>query len=213
VDRLVLENYASLADKEGSAGIPTLIFNDNLNAGNLTIYYADAVSSATVNGGPLLEVSYLLNGLNNGHLVWVPEYTGYFSATNMVYPDGTTNRLNLGLATGGGSSQLDSNGNGIPNAGDSDPLFARSQMNFQNLGVINGSNELIWDSPPGATNFVLLCSSNFMSWNAITIVTNSPIVPPPGGWPVTNIVYEPTNAACGSYRVKIIQDNSVLYGQ
>jgi hypothetical protein len=213
VDRLVLQNYASLADKEGSAGIPTLVFNSNPNAGNLTIYYADAVSSATVNGGPLLEVSYLLNGLNGGHLVWVPEYTGYFSATNMVYPDGSTNRLNVGLATGGGSSQLDSNGNGTPNASDSDPLFVRGQMNFQNLGVINGSNELVWNSPPGSTNFVLSCTSNFMSWNPITIVTNSSVVPPPGGWPITNVVYEPTNAASGSYRVKIIQDNSVLYGQ
>lgn len=208
VDRLVLQNYASLADREGSGGIPTLVFNSNVGAGNLTIYYADAVSSSTVYGGSLVDVSYILNGLNGGHLVWVPEYTGYFSATNVIYPDGSTNRLNIGLVT---SPFLDSNGSGTPNVSDPDPIFVRSQVNFQDLGNVNGSNELIWNSPPGATNYLLNCTSNFSNWNIVPVLTNSAVVPPPGGWPITNVLYVPTNSS--SYRIKIIQDNAILFGQ
>lgn len=212
VDRLVLENYAGLAypNWQGLGGVPTLNFNNNPNAGKLTIYYADAVSSSTLTGGPLQDVSYILNGLNGGHLVWVPQYTGYFSSTNMVYPNGTTNLLNIGLAT---SPFLDSNGNGTPNASDPDPVFARSQLNFQNLGVVNGSNELVWDSPPGATNYLLYCTTNFANWSIMPVLTNSSTVPPPGGWPITNLLYVQTNANSGSYRIKVIQDNSILYGQ
>jgi hypothetical protein len=212
VDRLVLENYASLADQEGSEGIPTLQFNSNPNAGNLTIYYADAVSSSTVNGGPLLDVSSILNGLNNGHLVWVPQYIGYFSGTNVMYPDGSVVRLNTGVFTGGGNGQMSSNGSGVPNANQQAPVFVASQIDFQEFHIAN-SNELTWHSPPGATNFLLYCTTNWANWNVAAVVTNSPIVPPPAGWPVTNVIYEPTNGHTASYRIKINQDNSILYGQ
>jgi hypothetical protein len=211
VDRLVLENYASLAAREGSAGIPTLAFNNNPNGGGLTIYYADAISTATVTGGPFSDISYLLNGLNGGHLVWVPEYTGYFSGTNVMYPSGSIVRLNTGLAVGGGNARLDSNGDGTPNAGDSTPVFVGSQIDFQEVSVGN-SNKLTWHSPPGSTNFVI-CTTNLVSWNVAAAVTNAPTVPPPSGWPITNVVYQPLATSNCWYRVKIIQNNSILYGQ
>ncbi|HEV2320567.1 MAG TPA: hypothetical protein VGV18_12500 [Verrucomicrobiae bacterium] len=211
VDRLVLENYASLADKEGSAGIPTLIFNTNNNAGNLTIYYADAISTATVNGGPFSDVSYLLNGLNGGHLVWVPTYTGYFSGTNVMYPSGAVVQLNAGLVSGGGNARLDSNGDGTPNGSDATPVFVGSQIDFQEVSV-GSSNKLTWHSPPGSTNYII-CSTNLLGWNVAAAVTNAPTVPPPSGWPITNVVYEPLTASNCWYRVKIIQNNSILYGE
>jgi hypothetical protein len=206
VDRLILENYASLADREGSAGIPTLLFNNNL-----TIYYADAVSSQTVNGGPLQDVSSILNGLNGGHLVWVPQYIGYFSGTNVAYPDGSVVDLNIGVFTGGDNTRLSSNGTGIPNSSQSAPVFVGSQIDFQEFRAGN-SNELTWHSPPGSTNFVMYCTTNWANWNIAAIVTNSPVVPPPAGWPVTNVVYQPTNANSASFKIKIDQDNSILYG-
>ncbi len=59
VDRLILLDYASYANGLGNRNIPTLLFNTNL-----VIYYADAVASSTVTGGPLMEVSFQLNGSN-----------------------------------------------------------------------------------------------------------------------------------------------------
>jgi hypothetical protein len=47
----------------------------------------------------------------------------------------------------------------------------------------------------------------------VPVLTNSAVVPPPGGWPITNILYEATNANSANYRLKIIQDNAILYGQ
>lgn len=217
VDRLVLENFAGLAypNWQGVGGPPTLIFNSNTNAGQLTIYYADALSSETTSGGPLQDVSSILNGLNNGHLVWVPSYMGYFSSTNVPYPDGSIIRLNSGVASGGGNARMDSNGDGTPNSGESDPLFVANQIDFQEIRVGN-SNKLTWHSPPGATNFVMYCTTNWANWTVATVVTNSPAVPPPAGWPITNVIYEPLTARMGTncwYRVKIDQNNSILYGQ
>ena len=45
------------------------------------------------------------------------------------------------------------------------------------------------------------------------ILTNSAIVPPPAGWPITNVFYVRTNANSANYRVKVDQDNAILYGQ
>jgi hypothetical protein len=211
VDRLVLQNYASLAAREGSAGIPTLLFNNNNNGGSLTIYYADALSSEFVDGGPLLDVSSILNGLNNGHLVWVPEYVGFFSGTNIENPDGTITRQNIGVVTGGGNARMDSNGNGIPNSGDPNPVFLANQIDFQEIHVGN-SNRLTWHSPPGSTNFVLN-TTNFVNWNVAATVINPATVPPPAGWPITNVVYQPFSTNSSWYRVRINQNNSILYGQ
>src|SRR5262249_15121311 len=58
--------------------------------------------------------------VNDGRFIWVSNYnTGFFSSTNLVYADGSTNRLNTALVT---SCDIDSNGNGIPNCQDPSPV-------------------------------------------------------------------------------------------
>ncbi|MEY2427331.1 MAG: hypothetical protein QOJ40_216 [Verrucomicrobiota bacterium] len=80
---------------------------------NMKVYYGQAVS-----GG--LDVSEKLNGKNDGRFCWVSDYNcGFFSSTNMIYPDGSTNRVNTALAQ---SCDIDSNTNGIPNCSDPAPI-------------------------------------------------------------------------------------------
>ena len=205
VDRLVLSNYMSLAWSEGT----TLITNLGIN-NNFTIYYADAVSSSTVNGGPLEDVSYIINGFNNGHLQWVPQYVGYFSSTNMGY-SGSVNRLNIGLVS---DPYLDSNGSGIPNTESSDPVFVGSQIAFKQVRVSNSLEKLTWNSVPGATNYVLYATTNWANWN---VYTNFVSPSSSATWPITNIIDVPIplnrNSSNCWLRVRIDQDNSVLYGQ
>lgn len=201
VDRLVLNNYAGLANVNGADVIPAFNFN------NVVIYYGDAQSSSTVNGGPLIESSYELNEANGGHFRWVPQYTGFFSSTNLVYQNGTTNTLNIGLVT---SPFLDSNGNGIPNSADQNPFFVSSQINFNSL-MTNGMDELTWDSIPSSTNTVYL-STNMASWNVVTNFVSPSPVPPVGGWPITNILFEPLVGPMSFYRVAVTPNSVDAYG-
>jgi hypothetical protein len=87
---------------------------------NFTIYYGDAI----INGGSIAEKlngGYGLADTNGGRFFWVSNYsTGFFSSTNMSYSDGSgTNRLNRALVT---SCDIDSNGNGLPNCMDGNPV-------------------------------------------------------------------------------------------
>jgi hypothetical protein len=188
VDQLVLEDYASLADKQGNAGIPTLQFNTNANAGNLTIYYADAIATETVNGGPFQDVSYILNGLNGGHLVWVPQYKGFFSSN--------TNGLNIGLVQ------------------NSQSAVVASRVNFK-LAAINApqkSVRLTWESFPGATNAVYY-STNLLQadWLLLTNFVSPTNLPPVGVWPISDVVLEPYNSSVQKsyYRVIVTPGSSL----
>ena len=99
-------------------------FDSSGNLANLSfdpgmkIYYAQLI----ING---ISWAEKLNHRNGGGLNWVSSYAGAFSSTNMVYPDGTTNLLNLALVQ---SCDLDSNGNGIPNCLDPAPVFVQSEV-------------------------------------------------------------------------------------
>src|ERR1041385_5568065 len=80
---------------------------------NMKIYFA----MATAGGVP---ASSKLDGANGGRFCWVKDYNcGFFSSTNIVYPDGSTNRVNTALAQ---DCNIDSNGNGIPNCSDPAPI-------------------------------------------------------------------------------------------
>lgn len=198
VDRLVLEDYASYTNGLGTHAIPTLQFN------NLVIYYADAIASGE-------DVSFQLNNSNGGHLRWVPQFMGIFSATNVVYGNGTTNKLNAGLVL---SPTLDSNGSGTPNVDKSNPIFVPSELNFQCL-VANSKEKIIWDSIPSATNTVFF-ATNILSpnWIVVTNFVSPPNVPPVGGWPITNVLVEPLNSGQhGFYRVRVNPNSATLYGQ
>jgi len=197
VDHLVLDGYASYLYHSSTNSIPALAFNTNL-----VIYYADATAAGVG------DVSFLLNGFNGNHLQWVPTYTGYFSSTNIVYPNGSTNALNSGLVN---SPFLDSNANGTPNSSDPTPLFVPSQMNFMSYMTNNPANTMVisWDTIPLATNFVYY-STNMVNWQLLTnayLMTNPFVTPEPAPGTITNLmVLDPIAPPMRCYRVVVYPD-------
>jgi len=159
VDYLELRDQATNRDASGSNFTALAI------APNMVIYYAQAV----IDG---LSIAEKMNHKNGDHLRWVPQYAGYFSSTNIVYPDGTTNTFNAALAQ---SQDIDSNGNGIPNGSDPTPFFVSSQVNFT-LTLTNRppwSVRLQWATIPLATNYICY-QTNLLSptWLPLTNFNN-----------------------------------------
>ena len=138
---------------------------------NMKIYYGQALGNG-------VSIAERLNGKNNGRFVWVSNYnTGFFSSTNVVYPDGTTNQLNAALVA---SCDLDSNTNGIPNCLDPAPIYIPPVLSPANLALaVNYSTQ------PGPAAVV--------SWNAFPLTTNALLAAPSftsTNWQVvTNFVY------------------------
>ena len=102
-----------------------------------------------------------MNDHNNGHLRWVATYAGYYSGTNIVYPDGTTNGpFNTALAQ---SSDIDSDGDGIVNGSDPTPFFVSTNFNFTvtftNLPPL--SVRVQWTTIPLATNYIYYATNCF----------------------------------------------------
>ncbi len=215
VDDIEFVNQATNRDTHGDPIALT-------NTANLVIYYAQAL----FNG---VSVAELLDHENNNHLRWVPEYVGHYSSEELFY-NGTTNFVNAALAN---SPDIDSNGNGIPNAYDPSPFFISSQVNlaatFVNLPP--ASLELTWQTIPEATN-VVQYTTNLLSpnWTDLTnfntyyygsgvaapaVFANNGFVSPqayPG--PVTNVwVYDAvTNSVQRYYRVLVNPNTTLLYG-
>jgi hypothetical protein len=160
VDCLQLLNYASYTNRQGVTNLPALTFNTNL-----VIYYAQALT------GDGISVAEAINHFNGNHLRWVPAHVGNFSYTNMIYPDGSTNTVNAALAQ---ASDIDSDGDGIPNGSDPTPFFVQSQLNF-NITLTNlppKSVQLQWTTVPYATNYVFY-KTNLLSpsWLPLTTFT------------------------------------------
>jgi len=106
VDLLELRGAAAQRDANGDfAGLGI--------ASNMKIYYADARI-----GG--ISVAEKMNGKNGGRLCWVSAYAGFNTSTNLIYPDGTTNAVNIALAQ---SCNLDSDGDGLVNCSDPTPIL------------------------------------------------------------------------------------------
>jgi hypothetical protein len=106
VDYLELRNFTTNIDFSGNfAGVQV--------DPNMTIYFAQAV----MNGASVAE---RLSGANGGRFCWVSNYAGIYSATNIVYSDGTTNALNAALVQ---SRNLDSDCDTLPNSVDPEPIF------------------------------------------------------------------------------------------
>ena len=187
VDDLELRDWATNRDSGGNL--------TSLNiSNNLVIYYAQA----RING---LSVAQKLNGKNGGHLQWVPTYAGYFSSTNLVYSDGSTNAVNAALA---GSASIDSNGNGIPNSMDSSPIPTQaflSSLSWLHTQVVftnaNAQAVISWNSIPAATNYVTYSTNliNWVNWTNFISATNYP----PAAWPVTNSVVVPISGSSVVY--------------
>jgi hypothetical protein len=207
VDRLVLAGYASYLYHSSSNSIPSLGFNNNL-----IIYYADAIDTQI--GG---DVSFQLNGFNGGHLIWVPSYIGYFSGTNILYPNGTTNTFNAGLVD---STVYDSDAAGtivngktnyVVNSENPTPFFVSSEMAFAASRTNHPANAVAisWNTIPHATNFVYY-STNLLSWQILTnsyLLTNPFVTPAPYPGPTTNImVLDPVGGQERFYKVIVNPD-------
>ena len=79
----------------------------------MKVYYAQAYA-----GG--VSVAEKIDGYEGGRLIWVKDYNcGFFSSTNVVFPDGSTNRVNAALAM---SCNIDSDGDGQVNCVDPSPI-------------------------------------------------------------------------------------------
>jgi hypothetical protein len=187
VDYLEFRNF--LTNFDGSGDLANLSFGSGMK-----IYYAQLI----INGVSFAEK---LNHKNGGGLNWVAAYAGAFSSTNMVYPDGTTNRLNLALVQ---SCDLDSNGNGIANCQDPAPVFVPSEMNltavFTNTSSTTVSSNAVvlsWNSIPFATNSVFFEPSvTATNWQLLTNFVTGPA----GG---RQRVVDPVGASGKFYRVRV----------
>jgi hypothetical protein len=182
VDYLEFRDY--MTNFDGSGNLANLQF-----APGMKIYYAQLI----INGVSWAEK---LNHKNDGGLNWVPTYAGQFSCTNMVYPDGTTNKLNLALVQ---SCDMDSNFNNIANCQDPAPVFVPSQVSFT-ASMANPPQRAVvlsWNSVPFSTN-TLFFKPSFTATNW-QVLTNFVLGPVGGRRYVTNSV-----AASGRvYRVAV----------
>jgi hypothetical protein len=133
----------------------------------MKVYFAQAV----MNG---ISVAEKLNRKNGGRLLWVSGYAGQFSSTNLVYPDGTTNRVNAALAQ---SRNLDSDNDGIVNSDDSSPIFVPNQFQFT-LTLTNRPPRLAllsWQSIANATNALYAKASLAGNWQLVTNFVLGPV--------------------------------------
>jgi hypothetical protein len=181
VDYLEFRDYMTNFDRSGNLA--------NLNiAPGIKIYYAQLI----INGVSLAEK---LNGKNGGGLNWVSGYAGTFSSTNMVYPDGTTNRLNAALVQ---SCEIDSNGNGIPNCTDPAPVPVASVMGLTASLAQKTNVVLSWTGVPFMRNYLEYKTSlKATTWQPLTNF----FVPGPGSSQLN--VIEPAGASSRCYRVRI----------
>lgn len=107
VDYLEFDNYATNRDIGGTNFVQVSI------APGMKIYFGQATASG-------VSIAEKLDGANGGRFVWVRDYNcGFYSSTNLVYPDGSTNRVNTALAT---SCNIDSDNDGIVNCADLSPV-------------------------------------------------------------------------------------------
>ena len=98
------------------------------------------------------------------------------------------------------SQDVDSNGNGIPNASDPTPFFLASQIDFMETltNVPPLSVRLSWMTIPLATNYVYyrtnLISTNWMQITNFTFAsTNYPVFQTNSGFTLTNYPSPATN--------------------
>ena len=184
VDYLEFDNWATNRDRGGTNFVQIDI------ASNMKIYFGDAVANG-------VSIAEKLNGMNGGRFVWVPNYNcGFFSSTNLVYPDGTTNRVNHGLAVATG---IDSDNDGIVNRDDTSPVPPDQlsacpcnpttvPLNLSNSGSgpgpgtgpsTNSSSKLAFPIVPGSgqSNSVQLASA---SYSGLFYETNGVAAPSSG---------------------------------
>jgi hypothetical protein len=140
-------------------------YNETVNAPiniapNMRIYFANANLAPSK-----------LDGRVGGRLIWVKNYAGALSSTNIVYPSppyptGTVVRANVALAT---SRDDDSDGDTIVNADDPDPFFINQSVGLRIEASKSGHALLSWNALAEATN-LLECAVDpqATSWRPVT---------------------------------------------
>jgi hypothetical protein len=163
---------------------------------NMKLYYGDMLADGQ-------SVAERLHGKNNGGLQWVPAYAGLNSGTNLLYPDGTTNRLNRALVT---SCNLDSDGDAIPNCADPTPVFVATQLNFRAAltNVPPNATRLTWRAIQDSTSTVYYKSAvDATNWTVLTNVTVPANAVPPFGARTVSAT-DPVSASSNRfYRVEL----------
>lgn len=168
VDYLELRNSATNIDLGGNLSLLNI-------EPNIVVYYAQAVAGN-------ISVAERINHANGDHLRWVFNHAGNYSATNVVYPDGSTNFFNAALVQ---SQNMDSDGDGLVNAVDPTPILRAEDLAL--------TVAITTQPAPGA----------LVSWNTVPSSANTVYfksVSGGGNWQVlTNLNVGPTTAG----RVKI----------
>ncbi len=162
VDRIELMNYSTNRDVHGEfIGLEVLP--------GFKVYYAEAV----MNG---VSVAEKLNGRSGGGFCWVNSFAGFFSSTNVIYPDGTTNTFNAALI---GSPDLDSDGDGTENRSDPTPILRPQDiaLTVTILRVPTPRVEVAWQTLPNAINHVYYKTSlGATNWVLLTNFVSGPVV-------------------------------------
>jgi hypothetical protein len=171
VDELVLEDFSTQGNATNSYNFPWLQINTNM-----MIYFAQAILTNGISVARLIDQASLAGANGGGRLRWIYSYAGYYSSTNLTYTnaDGTvsTNTVNAALAQ---DTQIDSDGDGIPNASDPTPFLLPSETKFT-ATVTNlppKSVKVQWAAIPNATNYIYF-KTNLLSpnWLAFTNFKN-----------------------------------------
>ncbi|HWW00692.1 MAG TPA: hypothetical protein VNZ64_13425 [Candidatus Acidoferrum sp.] len=159
--------YVDLLDLRGSTATNIDAFKSyigvTINPG-MKIYYGQALANG-------VSIAERLNGKNGGGFLWVSNYnTGFFSSINVVYPDGSTNRLNAALVN---SCDIDSNNNGIPNCIDPAPISILSPAGLALAVAVTyqpaAAAVVSWTAFPSTTNFLYAAPlSGAANWQLVT---------------------------------------------
>jgi hypothetical protein len=154
---------------------------------DFTIYFANANVSVEK-----------LNNALDGRFRWVSDFAGPLSSTNIFYPStGQTYTFNVALVR---SKDLDSDGDGIANANDPEPIYVpESAFLTVELAHAPARAVLRWSALAYSTNAIEFKSSASNGpWNLLTNFVH-------GGFtsPVSIADPVPTNGASRLYRLKV----------
>jgi hypothetical protein len=135
----------------------------------MKVYFGQAVANG-------VSIAEKLTGKNGGGFCWVSNYnTGFYSSTNFVYPDGTTNQLNAALVS---SCDIDSDGDGIVNCQDPTPVYIPSSLGLKVTvtGTTTRTALISWDTLPHATNYLYsVGSAGATNWQLVTSFVAGPV--------------------------------------